>query len=352
MTDSIGILYPRLAERLPRTRIADLPTPLQEYSVSDIATSVSVLLKRDDLSSECYGGNKIRKLEYLLHRAKERGAKRVATFGTVASNHALATAIYAKQLDLECTCFLSHQSKTPKAPLALNMHLKNRTEIVRFGGARRGRIDTMRKYVQNRHTWVIPLGGSSWLGVVGFVNAGLELAAQLRSTDTPAPDRLYVATGTMGTAAGLALGLALVGLPTEVQAVRVTHEMIANRDAMRRLIYKTATMMRRLDETIPDDIEKQVRLSFRDEFFAGGYAKSNGATDSAIEFARHDLGVTLDSTYSGKAMAALLHDAAQPELSGKTMLFWNTYNSRALPVTAQAPDDASLLPEEFLRYYV
>jgi 1-aminocyclopropane-1-carboxylate deaminase/D-cysteine desulfhydrase-like pyridoxal-dependent ACC family enzyme len=352
MTDSIGMLYPRLAERLPKTIIADLPTPLRRYSVSSTATPESVLVKHDDLSSERYGGNKIRKLEYVLHRARARGAKRVATFGTVASNHALATAIYAQQFDLECTCFLSHQSKTPKAALALNMHLKNRTEIVRFGGARRSRIDTMRKYVQNRHTWVIPMGGSSWLGVVGFVNAGLELAAQLQSTDTPAPDRLYVANGTMGTAAGLALGLAMAGLPTEVQAVRVTHEMIANRVAMRRLIYKTAAMMRRLDRTIPDDIEKRVRLSFRDEFFAGGYAKSNVATNSAIEFARDNLGVTLDSTYSGKAMAALLHDAAQPELGGKTMLFWNTYNSRALPVTAKAPDDVSQLPDEFLRYYV
>ena len=352
MTDSLSMLYPRLATALPKTTIADLPTPLQELRFHNTPKPVSVLVKRDDLSSELYGGNKIRKLEYVLHRAKDRDAKRVATFGTVASNHALATTIHATQLDLECTCLLSHQSKTPKAPLALNMHLKNHTEIVRFGGGRRSRVATMRKYLQNRHTWVIPMGGSSWLGVMGFVNAGLELAAQLEAARLAAPDRLYVANGTMGTAAGLALGLAMAGLTTEIQAVRVTHETVANPTAMQGLISKTATMMHRLDASVPVEIAKQVRLRFRDEFFGDGYAKSNPATDRAIEIAKDDLGLALDGTYSGKAMAALLHDVDNPELAGKTLLFWNTYNSRALPVTAKQPADTSELPEEFLRYYV
>ncbi|MGI9272553.1 MAG: 1-aminocyclopropane-1-carboxylate deaminase/D-cysteine desulfhydrase [Woeseiaceae bacterium] len=352
MNDSLGMFYPHLAMRLPKISIADLPTPLQEHAFSSTPTRFPVLVKRDDLSSELYGGNKIRKLEYVLQRAKERDARRVATFGTVASNHALATAIYATQLDLECTCFLSHQEKTAKAPITLNMHLRNHTEIVRFGGGRRSRVNTMRKYLQNRRAWVIPIGGSSWLGVLGFVNAGLELAVQIEHAGIAAPDRLYVANGTMGTAAGLALGLALAGLPTEVQAIRVTHESVANRAAMQRLINKTAEMMRRTDATIPDQLATQVKLRFRDDFFGDGYAISNAATDRAIELARDDLGLTLESTYSGKAMAALLHDANDPSLADQSLLFWNTYNSRSLPVTSDAPDDTSELPEEFLRYYV
>ena len=179
MTDSLSIFYPRLAAQLPKRPIADLPTPLREYMLGSGAGAQAVLVKRDDLSGKLYGGNKVRKLEYLLQRAKQRGAKRVATFGTVASNHALATALYASELQLECTCLLSHQSKTPNAPLALNLHLQNQTEIVEFGGPRSQRIATMRRYLQGRHSWVIPAGGSSWLGVIGFVNAALELAEQI-----------------------------------------------------------------------------------------------------------------------------------------------------------------------------
>jgi D-cysteine desulfhydrase len=351
MTDSLGMYFPQLAARLPKSSIADLPTPLKQYSIRKLQNSSSLLVKHDDLSSKLYGGNKIRKLEYLLQRAKDRDAERVATFGTVASNHALATALYATKLNLKCTCLLSHQSKTAKAPITLNMHLKNRTEIVRFGGARRSRIGTMRKYLQNRRTWVIPMGGSSWLGVIGFVNAGLEVATQFETAGIDVPDRLYVANGTMGTAAGLALGFALANIPTEIHAVRVTHEFIANPTAMGRLINKTAAMMNRLDPTIPTDIAARTKLRFRDEFFADGYARSNPATERAIEFGREEIGLTLDTTYSGKAMAALLHDLSRDDLAEKKMMFWNTYNSRALPVTAERPENTSRLPEEFLRYY-
>jgi D-cysteine desulfhydrase len=352
MATALGMLFPRLAGRLPKTRIADLPTPLREYSFTTTPTPLTVLVKHDDVSSELYGGNKIRKLEYILQRALDRNAKRVATFGAVASNHALATAVFAQQLGLGCTCFLSHQTKTPQAPLALNMHLLQHTEIVRFGGDRASRMQTLRKFLQQRRTWVIPMGGSSWLGVMGFVDAGLELAAQLATERIAPPARLYVANGTMGTAAGIALGLALAGLATEVQAVRVTHEHIANRAAMLRLINKTAMMMHRLDASVPADIAAQVRLRFRDEFFAGGYAHSDAATDNALALARSELGITLDSTYSGKAMAALLSDAADPRYADQSRLFWNTYNSRALPVSPQSPTDVSGLPPEFLRYYV
>ena len=199
---------------------------------------------------------------------------------------------------------------------------------------------------------MIPMGGSSWLGAVGFVNAGLELAAQLESGGTEAPDRLYVASGTMGTAAGLVLGLALANMPTEVHAIRVSHESISNRTAMQRLINKTAVMMHRLDAAVPADIAQRTRLCFRDDFFGAGYAQTDAATDRAVAIARNDLGLALDTTYSGKAMAALLHDAEQAALAKQSMLFWNTCNSRDLPVSSALPDDTSQLPEEFLRYYV
>ncbi|MBT8447173.1 MAG: pyridoxal-phosphate dependent enzyme, partial [Gammaproteobacteria bacterium] len=222
MTDFLRMAYPELAARLGRLPLATLPTPLAEGTIElPGGQRTPVLIKRDDVAGDSYGGNKVRKLEFVLQKARDRGLPRVATFGTVASNHALATSIYAAAEGFGCTVFLSHQSRTPKAPVALNLHLKLGSKIVCFAGTRAQRIATLREHLADRDTWIIPMGGSSWLGVLGFVAAGLELAAQLEAAGLAAPARVYVANGTMGTAAGLALGIALAGLETEVHAVRV-----------------------------------------------------------------------------------------------------------------------------------
>ena len=310
-----------------------------------------VTVKHDNLTGDVYGGNKVRKLEYLLCRARDRRAERVATFGTVASNHALATALYATSLGLECTCLLSHQSKTPLAAAVLNSHLQIGTEIICLSGKRAERIQTMRRTLQDRQISLIPAGGSNWLGVVGFVSAALELAGQVSAGELTVPDRLYVANGTMGTAAGLALGLALAGLPTEVQAIRVTPDFVANTRAMRRLIAKTAFVLNHLDPKVPRDLADRVHLSFRDEYFAGGYAMFDEETERAVSVAGEELDLVLETTYTGKAMAAMLNDLKRTELQGQSVLFWNTFNSRPLPATPERPADTSLLPAEFLRYY-
>lgn len=351
MSDHLATAYPRLAQQLPKTQLADLPTPLIEGSLDTKMGQRSVTIKCDDLTGKLYGGNKVRKLEYLLCRATQRQAKRVATFGTVASHHALATTLYARSLGFECTCLLSHQTRTANAPRVLNMHLQNNTEIVCLRGSRANRIRTLRKHLWNRHAWVIPAGGSSWLGAVGFVNAGLELADQIVSGEIDAPDRLYVANGTMATAVGIALGLALADLPTAVQAVQVTDDFVANPAAMRRLMVKTATLMNRLDASIPADLADHARYCFRTGFLGGGYAKTNAVVDRAVEIAHDELGLSLEPTYTGKAMAAMLSDLDERQYAGQSMLFWNTYNSRSLPAGSERPSDVSRLPEEFLRYF-
>ena len=351
MSDHLAAAFPQLASNLPKIVLADLPTPVANLPLATTFGQHRISVKYDNQTGRLYGGNKVRKLEYLLQRACDKNAKRIATFGTVASNHALATSIYAKSMGLDCTCLLFHQTRTPNAPSVLNMHLQNETELVPFGGSRKEQVSTMRHYFRDRHIWVIPAGGSSWLGVVGFVNAALELADQLASGEVCMPDRLYVANGTMGTASGIALGLALAELPIEVHAVRVTHDFVSSPPAMRRLMVKTATMLNRLDASIPADLADRTRICFRDEFFAGGYAHTNDETASAVDVARQQLGLTLETTYTGKAMAALLHDIEQPELAEQSMMFWNTYNSKPLPVGSEHPANVAQLPDEFLRYY-
>ena len=347
MTYYLADAFPKLARRLPRLELAELPTPVDSGFIKTPSGRWPLAVKRDDVTGVLYGGNKVRKLEYLLYRARDRGANRVATFGTVGSNHALATALYCQMLGLPCTCLLANQVKTPAAARTLKLHLQTGSEIVRYGGSRANRIAILRKHLWNRRVYLIPPGGSNWLGSTGFVNAGLELAGQIQSGIIETPDRLYVANGTMATAVGIALGLALAGVSTEVQAVQVTESFVSSPAAMQRLLIKTALMLNRCDPSIPANIWRRVRYEFRTGYLGDGYAKTNDKVESAIVVAREQLGIQLESTYTGKAMAALLDDC---ETRGGSALFWNTYNSRSLPVTAGRPRDTSQLPEAFLSY--
>ena len=351
MTEYLVNAHPALAGTLRKVALANLPTPVGTGTIPTAAGRRDVIIKYDNLTSSYYGGNKLRKLEYLLQRAIDKRAKRVATFGSVASNHALATALYAQRLDLDCTCLLSHQVKSPAAMKVLKLLVQCSAEIVPYRGDYRSRIETMRQHVLGRRSWVIPLGGSSWLGTVGHIAAGLEFASQVSAGEIHAPTRIYIATGTMGTAGGLALGLALAGLQSEVHAVRVSPEAIMNRKRLDHLMAKTAVMLNRLDASIPADLHRRTAIVVRHEFFGDGYARSTPATDAAIDLARDALGLDLESTYTGKAMAALVHDAGRAEHRDASLMFWNTYNSNPLPLPPSTDVDVEQLPAEFLRYF-
>lgn len=343
-------LVAEAGRKLGKETLADLPTPVRRHSMEHAGRRVEMFVKRDDLTGDVYGGNKLRKLEYLLHRLRVRERRLVGTFGTVASNHALATAICCRRLALPCVCFLSHQRATPSAGRALNMHARLGTKVVPWGGEYSARLAVLREHLWRRDAGVIPPGGSSWLGTVGYVEAGVELAAQIAGGGLPRPDRVYVATGTMGTAAGLALGFALAGLSSEIHAVRVSHTWLCNEHALSRLVQKTAGMLHRLLPAFPAQLDRRVNLRLRHEFFAGGYAATDAATEEAIRLADEQLGLTLEGTYTGKAMAALLADLARDPASGG-ILFWNTCNGRVLPVASRAPLDPATLPPEFRRYF-
>lgn len=347
MNDFLADAWPRLAARLPKIGLADLPAPVESHALRLDNQAFEVSVKRDDLTGRLYGGNKVRKLEYLLYKARERGAKRIATFGTVGSNHALATALYAKALGYDCTCFLSHQAPTPTIARTLRLHLANGTEIVHYGGGRASRVATLRDHLWRRRAFLIPPGGSNWPGAVGFVAAGLELATQVRAGEIRKPERVYVANGTMATAVGLTLGFALADLDIEVQAVQVTEDFVSSPRAMQRLLDKTALVLSRLDPSLPPDLADRARYVFRTGYLGEGYARSNEKTDAAVALAAEQPGLQLETTYTGKAFAALLDDLGD---SGGDVLFWNTYNSRPLPDPGPGAVNNGGLPEALLRY--
>ena len=343
--------FPTLGEQLPRMRLASLPTPVREVAVETDSGKRKLSVKCDDQTGVIYGGNKVRKLEYIFPRARDKKCERLATFGAVGSNSALATALYARQAGFDCTCFLMHQTKTAQIPATLNMHIQNGTELVRYGGAYKNRVQTLRDHLWGRKAWVIPMGGSSWRGTVGFVAAGLELAAQIAAGEISKPDRIYVGTGTMGTAIGIALGLVIAELDTEVHAVRASDVAITNEHLMQKLTDKTVLMMRRLDDSVPADLASRTNIRLRNSYFGGGYAHTTPEAEAAITFAQEQLKIRLESTYTGKALAALLADLQEPGAESLNILFWNTYYAMPVTVPTDHPLDATALPEEFLRYF-
>ena len=345
MTDYLGNAFPGIAANIPKVEIATLPTPVSQKNVriGDVSRRISV--KHDDQTSLVYGGNKVRKLEYIFGRALSRDAKRVATFGAAGSNHALATSIHAQEQGLECTCFLSNQRNNPRVPATLARHAEIGTELVSYRRAP-SKVHLFRQFLQNRDAWVVPLGGSCWYGALGFVNAALELAAQIEYGELEMPSRVYVANGTMGTVTGLALGFALAELSCELHAVRVAATDYANTGRLQHMLEKTAALMHRFDASVPKNLVSRTRVTWRDGHFAGGYAHFDESTAGAVDFAASQLDINLETTYTGKAMAALLQDSAT---HAGPVLFWNTYNSSSIEI----PDGFSVedLPKEFRRYF-
>ena len=149
----------------------------------------------------------------------------------------------------------------------------------------------------------------------------------------------------------LALGLALADMPTELHVVRVVDDFVASPLRFDRLLRKTALMLRRLDTSIPEDVADKTHVCWRDEFFAGGYAAADELTRDAVTIAEQQLSLALETTYTGKSMAALLHDLAAPDYAGEYYLFWNTYNSRPLPVDSTRPATRDNIPREFMTYF-
>jgi D-cysteine desulfhydrase len=187
---------------------------------------------------------------------------------------------------------------------------------------------------------VIPMGGTSALGATGFVEAALELLDQAR------PDAVYLAGGTLGTAVGLAVGLAAAGAPTRIAAVRVTPPTIANEAILARLASETVALLRGLDPSFPALDRRDLALALREGFFEPGYAAVTPAARAAVGVAR-DLGMKLETTYTGRAFAALLADAADGKLADADVLFWDTYSSAPMP----AAGDEEVLPA-VLRQFV
>ena len=278
-------------------------------------------MKQDNLTGPIYGGNKIRKLEFLLGEAVAQGRKTVITYGAAGSNHALATAVCCRQIGLKAISILAPQdpskqvSKNILMGHAVGAELHLCPDYTVFPEVTRQLSD---RYVAEDGTepYIIPAGGTNATGALGFVNAAFELAEQMQ------PDVIYIPMGTGGTHAGLLVGLKLAGLNTRVEAIRVTHPKFRTEIHIKNLCAQICAKLG-IDPVIEDS-----DIIIRDEFFGEDYGIPTSEGREAVELFKSKENVQLENTYTGKTAAALLHDLHSGKLDDQTVLYWNTLNSR------------------------
>jgi len=355
--------YPLLQEKLAYVPLGEFPTPVQKLERLGAELGISQLyIKRDDLSGKVYGGNKPRKLEFILGNVLRSKAREVIAFGGVGSNHALATAIYAQKVGLKSISMLMPQPNAHyvRRNLLMSYHYGADLHLCGAGlGSARNMplvyLATAFQLLRCRlkkgyFPQLIPIGGSSPLGVIGFVNAAFELSKQITNGEMPKPEYIYVACGTMGTAAGLILGLKAAKLNSRVVSVRVTSEKLVNTRGMIKLINKTNSLLHSLDASFPRFEFSAADIEIRHDYFGKRYALFTKEGMEAVSLMREREGIKLDGTYTGKTLAALTDDAKSGSLRGRTILFWNTLNSRDFSDVVSSIDYHSL-PPDFHRYF-
>lgn len=299
--------YPQLTVHLPWTPLGRFPTRIDSVTVRDRqGAERTVLVKREDLSHEVYGGNKIRKLEFLLSEARRRGATRLITVGAAGSHHALATAIHGEASGFAVSVVLF--------PQPLTAHVRDIVLMDQAAGAEIRWIPRLEMvpfamwHARLTHRrdppFIVAAGGSDAIGTMGWVGAGLELATQIERGECPVPATIHVAAGTLGTAAGLALGLALAGLDISIAATRITSRIITNERALGILVRGAAGILQRAGIDAP--VERALRMvEIRHGQIGRGYGRTTPEARHAAEsFA--DAGLRLDDTYTAKAAAELL----------------------------------------------
>lgn len=293
-------------------------------------------LKDDGVFGHAWGGNKARKLEWVLPDVRRKRRRTILTVGALGTNHGLATALYARELGIATTLALVDQP--------LDDHVAGQLERIELCGARvyrtHGTIRTVASlpfvyaasmdWRRLRGPYFLPVGGSSPLGSVGYVDAAFELAAQVEAGELPAPRHVVVALGSGGTAAGLALGLALAGLETQVIAVQVNDRAPLDRRRIARLAGRTRRLLERRGAALPAVGIADLRVESR--WLGGGYGQRTDAAGRAIELAAREEQLVLEPVYTGKAMAAALDLGKSGELAGPA-LYWHTHNAMPEPGT-------------------
>ncbi len=319
-------------DAVPRVRLARVPTPIQRLSRLERAVGAEELwIQRDDLTGLAGGGNKTRKLEYLVAEAEASGADVLLTAGAAQSNHCRQTAAAAAARGLRCVLALGGEhSEPPRGNLLLDRLLG--AEIIDCEGDRRGeRLPQICEALRagGATPYVVPYGGSSSTGALGYVRAVGEWTPA-SGPAVSAFDRIVFASSSGGTHAGLLVGARLFGLDTQIVGVRIDREDSPGELArsIARLATETAARLGLAAHFDPDEVHLVEPPG------TAGYGVVTRAEREAVERTARTEGILLDPVYTGRAMAALL--AGHEVLRRGRVLFLHTGGTPALHAYASA----------------
>ncbi len=316
--------------RFNRLDLIEAPTPLEKLERLSTWAGRDIYIKRDDTTTLALGGNKVRKLEYLAADALAQGADTLITAGAIQSNHVRQTAALAARLGLGCVALLENPIGTEDANYLRNGNrlllelFDAKVELVENLDNADEQLQALaaRLRTSGKKPYLVPIGGSSAVGALGYVRAGLELAEQIKQTGLDF-SAVVLASGSAGTHSGLALALAeqLPELP--VIGVTVSRSEEAQLPKVQGLAERTAEL---LDIALPAAFKVQLW----DEYFAPRYGEPNAGTLSAIKLIASHEGLLLDPVYTGKAMAGLLDGIGRQRFNDGPLIFLHTGGAPAL----------------------
>ncbi len=320
-------------DQLPRVELAHLPTPIESLpNLSTFLGGPEIFIKRDDETGLATGGNKARKLEFLIAQALRHNADCVITAGSTQSNHARQTAAAAARYRLGCHLVLYAPNSEPPNELAGNLLLDRLLGAnIHWTNERAPYTSTIAQVeaelCEAGHTpYIIPYGGSDLFGVMGYSVAMREFAAQARGL--PLFDTHIFASSSGGTQAGMVLGAHLAGLTRSQTILGISVDRAAVELAPRiaSLIKAAAKELEIEWETEPTEL-----IEINDDYVGGGYAVIGNAECEAIRLMAQCEGILLDPVYTGRAFAGLIDLVRRGVFThDQRVLFWHTGGSSAL----------------------
>lgn len=316
-----------------KIHLQDGLSPIRRLNHASKMLGKSVFIKDDSDISSVYGGSKVRKLEFILYDALNKGAKNLITIGSWGSHHILATARHTQALDLNLHAVVLAQPELPHIDFTVSQSISAGAHLYPVSNELKAflKIRSLMKEMQKArlNPYFISLGGSSDLGVLGTVNAAIEILDQtdgvLRSDRYP----IYMALGSGSSVAGLALGLALAGRVNPINAIQVASSMVVNRFVLKRLLKSAAQLL-----VGPSQQKSLVSLAesmiIIDKTHLGkGYGWPTPEGQNAIDMCAGD-DLTLDPIYTGKVFSALISSGESQE----EILYWHTH-AHTLPFNPQ-----------------
>ncbi|WP_067570328.1 1-aminocyclopropane-1-carboxylate deaminase/D-cysteine desulfhydrase [Nocardia acidivorans] len=332
MTPHLHQLYPELEHTLPHLSLGKSPTSVRRLTSLD-SVAADLWVKDDsEFGDGGWGGNKVRKLEWLLPDALRQRRHTIVTVGGLGTNWGLATALYGRENGLKTVLALIDQP--------VDDHVRAQLERLRASGAKlyftktKGRTVLSAPYILarsfsgRRPPYFLPAGGSSAVGALGYVEAALEIAAQVRAGELPEPTHIVTPVGSGGTVAGLSLGMRLAGLSTRVVGVVVNDTLRLDEPTLAKLAARSAQLLRDRGARLPENITPAGNLDIVTDYLGSGYGYPTPEAGTAQTLSAALEHLTLEPVYTAKAMAALLDMNGQGRFGRGPVIFLNTNGPR------------------------